>query len=65
MERLVPVHNKTNVRILQIFFRDKFALWEIKGSCVDKIWKSFMEIIFESIHHIVTHKILRKNSDPE
>ena len=58
VERLVPVYHKSNVPGLQSFLR------ESNGSCVEEIWRSFKEIIFESIEHFVPHKILRKNSDP-
>jgi hypothetical protein len=49
MERLVPLHHKTNVRVLQRFLRGKFASWASNSSCVEEIFKSYKEIVFESI----------------
>ena len=65
VERSVPVYHKTNVPGLQSFLRGKFASWTSNGSCVEKIWKSVREKVFESIDRFVPHKILRKNPDPE
>jgi hypothetical protein len=65
VKKLVPVYNKTNVTGLQSFFRGKFASWASNDSCVEEIWKSFKEIVFESIDRFVPHKILRKYPDPE
>jgi len=65
VERLVPMHHKTNVTGLQSFLRGKFASWASNGSCVEEIWKHFKEIVFKSINCFVPHKILRKNPDPE
>jgi hypothetical protein len=65
VERLVPVYHKTNVTSLQSFLRNKFASWASHGSCVEEFWKSFKEIVFESIDRFVPHKILRTDPDPE
>jgi hypothetical protein len=65
VERLVPVHYKTNVTGLQIFLRHKLASWASNGSCMEETWEHFTEIVFESIDLFVPHKILRKNPDPE
>ena len=65
MESLVPVYHKTNVPGLQSFLRGKFASWTSNGSCVKDIWKSFKDIVFESIDRLVPYIILRKNPDPE
>jgi hypothetical protein len=65
MERIVPVYQKTNVKGLQRFLRSKFASWASNGSCVKEIWKSFKEIVLESIYRFFQHKILSKNSDSE
>ena len=65
MERLVPAFHKTNITGLQSFLRGIFASWTSNGSCVQKIWKRFQEIVFNSIYHFVPHKILRKTPDPE
>jgi hypothetical protein len=64
-ERLVPVYSKTNDLKLQIFLWNKFATWASNGSCVEEIWNNFKVTAFESIKYFVTHKILRKNSDPK
>jgi hypothetical protein len=50
---------------LQTFLWEKFSLWAANGSCVEKMWKSYKEIVFESIECFVPHKILRKSLDPE
>jgi hypothetical protein len=60
--KLVPVCHKTNVTGLQSFLSGKFPSWASKGSCVEGIWKSFKEIVFENIDRFVLHKILRKIS---
>jgi hypothetical protein len=49
---------------LQTFLREKFSLWAANGSCVEEIWKSYKEMLFESTERFVPHKILRK-LDPE
>ena len=65
-ERLVPVYHKTDVLGLQTVLRDKFAVWASNGNCVEKIWKNFKEIVYESIEGVVPHKLLKKKSaDPE
>jgi hypothetical protein len=61
VERVVSVYNKTDVQGLQIFLRDKFALWASNGSCVEEIWNNFKNIVYECIEHFVPSKILRKN----
>ena len=63
--RQVPVYHKTNVLGLQKFLREKFNLWAGNGSCVEDIWGSYKDIIFEGIKRYVPHKILGKNPDPE
>jgi len=60
-ERLVPVYHKTKLTGLQSFLRGKFASWASNVSCVREIWKSFKEIIFESVDRFVPREILRKN----
>jgi hypothetical protein len=64
-ERLVPVYHKANILGLQIFLRDRFAIWASNGRCVEDVWNNFKNIILEGIERSVPHKILRKNSDPE
>jgi len=65
VERLVSVYHKTNVTGLQIFLRGKLASWASNGNCMQEILKCFKEIVFKSIERFVSHKILRKNPDPE
>lgn len=50
---------------LQTFLWEKFSLWAANGSCVEEIWKSYKEVVFESAERFVPHKILIKNLDPE
>ena len=57
--------HKTKVPGLQSFLRDKFASWASNGTCLEEIWKRFKEIVFESIHHFIPHKILRINPGSE
>jgi hypothetical protein len=64
-ERQVPMYHKTDVLALQAFLRKKFYLWAGNGSCVEDIWKSYKDIIFEDIKRYVPHKILGKNPDLE
>ena len=40
-------------------------MWAGNGSCVEDIWKSYKDIIFEGIKRYVPHNILGKNPDPE
>ena len=65
VQRLVPVYNKTDVRGLQTFLRDKFAVWASNGSCVEEIWNNLKNIVNECIERFVPSKILRNNSDTE
>ena len=65
VERIVPLYDKTNIFDLQTFLRDKFNLWTGNGSCVEDIWKNFMDIIFKGIKRYVPQKILSTNADPE
>jgi hypothetical protein len=63
--RIVPQYHKTDVLGLQDFLREKFKLWGGSGSCVEEIWNSFKDIIFEGIKRYVPRKTLRNNADPE
>ena len=65
VERLVPVHNKTDVSRLKTFLCDKFVVWASNGSNVEEIWNNLKNIVYESIECFVPHKTLRKNLDPE
>ena len=65
VERLVPVYHNTNATGLQSFLRGKFTSWTSNGGYVKEIWKRFQEIVFESINHFVSHKILRNNPESE
>jgi len=65
VERVVPVYNKTDVSDLKPFLRDKFVVWASNGSNVNEIWNNFKNIVYESIECFVSHKTLRKISDPE
>ena len=59
------MYHKTDVLGLQAFLREKFNLWAVNGSCVEEIWKSYIDIIFEGTKRYVPQKILSKNSKPE
>jgi hypothetical protein len=52
-ERTVPVYHKTDVLGLQAFVREKFELWAANGSCVEEVWNSYKDIIFEGIKRYV------------
>jgi hypothetical protein len=60
VERLALVYHKTNALGLQIFLRDKFAIWAGNGRCDEEIWNNFKNIIFKSTERFAPHKILRK-----
>ena len=60
-----PVYHKRDILGLQAILREKFNLWAVNGSCVEEIWKSYKDIIFEGIKRYVPQKILSKNPDPE
>jgi hypothetical protein len=49
LERLVPVHHKTDVIGLQTFFREKFPLLANNGSCIEEVWESYEAIVFEGM----------------
>jgi hypothetical protein len=50
---------------LQAFIRSNFKLWAGNGSCVEDIWNSYKDIIFEGIKRYVPQRILSNNPDPE
>jgi len=56
VEGIVPVYHKTDVLGLQAFLREKFNRWTGNGSCLEEIWKSYKDIIFESILYYVPQK---------
>jgi hypothetical protein len=65
VEKLVPVYHKTDVLGLQNLNREKYGTWASNGSSVEEIWNNFKKIVSECIKHFVSHKMLRKNPDPE
>jgi len=50
---------------LQAYLRKKFNLWAGNGSCMEEIWKSYKDIIFDGIKRYVRQKIPSKIPDPE
>jgi len=60
VEILVHVYHKTNVPGLQSFLREKFASWTSNGGYVEEIWKSFKDIIFESINRFILQNSEKK-----
>jgi len=64
-ERLVPLHNKTDIIGLQTFLWNKFETWVSNGKSIGEIWNNFKNIVQESIELYVQHNKLRKNSYPE
>jgi len=64
VERIVPVYYTTDVLGLQAFLRENFYLWAGNGSCVEDIWKSYKDTVFEGIKRYVPQTILSKNPDP-
>ena len=62
-ERIVPAYHKTEVSGLQAFLREKFNLWAGNGNCVQEIWKSYKDIIFEGIERYVPQKIRTLNKE--
>ena len=65
VERIVPMYHKTDILGLQAFLREKFNLWAGNVRCVEEIWKSYKDFIFEGIERYVLQNILSKNPDPE
>jgi hypothetical protein len=55
---------KQTSQVYKVSSGGKFASWASNDSCVEVIWKSFKEIVFNSIDHFVPYKILRKNPYP-
>jgi hypothetical protein len=64
VDRIVPVYHKTDVLGLQEFLPEKFKLWAGNDSCVEEIWKSYKDIIFEVFKRYMPKKILSKKSGP-
>jgi hypothetical protein len=56
---------QTYVLGLQAFLRENFKLWAGNGSCVEDIWKSYKDIIFEGIKRYGPQRIASKNPDLE
>jgi DNA topoisomerase IB len=56
VERIVSLYHNTDVLGLQAFLREKFKLWAGNGSCVEEIWNSYKDIIFEGIKRYVSNK---------
>jgi hypothetical protein len=65
MERKIPLYHKKYVLGLQTFLRKKSTFWTGNGSCVEEIWKSYKDIIFEGNERFMPHKILTRYHDPE
>jgi hypothetical protein len=65
LERVVPVYNKTEVLGLQTFLHDKIAVWASNSSSVEELRNNFKNIVHKSVERFVSHKLLRKNLDPE
>ena len=65
VESIVPLYHKTDVLGLQAFLHEKFNIGAGNGSCVEEIWKSYKDTIFDGIKHYVLQKILSKNPDPD
>jgi len=65
VERLVPMYHKINFPGLRSFLRGKFVSWAHNDSCVEEIWKTVKETVFESIDRFVPLKILIKTPDAE
>ena len=59
------MYHKTDVLGFQAFLRKKFNLWAGNGSCLEEIWGSYKDIIFEGVKRYVPQKVLSKTSDPE
>jgi hypothetical protein len=65
VKKIVPVYHKTDVLCLQAFLWENFKLRAGNGSCVEHIWKSYKDIIFEGVERYIPQKILSKDLDPE
>ncbi len=47
--KIVPVYHKIDVLDLQAILKEKFSLWAGDGSCVEEMWISYKDIIFQGI----------------
>ena len=56
IERTVLVYHKTDALGLQAFLQEKFNLWAGNASCIEEIWKSYKDIIFEGTNRYVPQK---------
>jgi hypothetical protein len=57
VERIVTVYHETDVLGLQAFLRKKFNMWAGNGNCVEEIWVSYRDIVFDGIKRYVPKKI--------
>jgi hypothetical protein len=64
VERVVPVHNKTDVSGLQTFLRDKFVVSVSNGNSAEETWNNFKNTVYESIEHLYHTKYLEKIRTP-
>jgi hypothetical protein len=49
VERIVPLYHKTDILGLLAYLRERLNLWGGNGRCVEEIWKSYSDIIFEGM----------------
>jgi len=56
VERIVPMYHKTDAFRVTSLSSEKFNLWPGNGSCVEEMWKSYKDVIFEVIKRYVPKK---------
>ena len=58
------MYRKTNVLGLQAFLWESLNLWVVNARCLEELWISYKDTIFEGIKLYAYKKILSKNPDP-
>jgi len=58
------MYRKTDVLGLQAFLWERLNLWVVNARCLEELWVSYKDIIFEGIKLYAYKKNLSKNPDP-
>jgi hypothetical protein len=61
VERIVPVYRETDVLGLQAFLREMFNMSAGNDNCVEMIWRSYKNIVFDGIKRYVLKKLSEEN----
>jgi FtsZ-binding cell division protein ZapB len=59
------VYHKADIKGLQTFLRDQFAIWAGNGGSVEEVWNNFKNILLQCIEGFIPHRIQKRNSDTD